>query len=76
MSEPKPHWFDARTTLPNRAIYEGEESRISELKVINCGGQEDYNKNVVKFYGFLSDFYEKELKPEPDEYDCLDEDEV
>lgn len=33
----------------------------------NCGSQEDYNKNVVKFYDFLSDFYERELKPEPDE---------
>lgn len=42
----------------------------------NCGSQEDYNKNVVKFYDFLSDFYEKELKPEPDEDDWLDEDEV
>ena len=41
----------------------------------NCGSQEDYNKNVVKFYDFLSDFYEKELKPEPDEDDWLDEDE-
>lgn len=76
LSEQKTNWFDARTTLPNRAIYEGEESHFSELKIINCGGQEDYNKNVIKFYGFLSDFYEKELKPEPDEDDWLDEDEV
>ena len=76
MSEQKTNWFDARTTLPNMAIYEGEESHFSELKVINCGSQEDYNKNVVKFYDFLSDFYEKELKPEPDEDDYLDEDEA
>ena len=38
LSEQKTHWFDARTTLPNREIIDGEESHFSELKVIDCGG--------------------------------------
>lgn len=37
----------------------------------NCGGQEDFNDNIIKFYGFLSDFYNEDLKDEYDE----DEDE-
>lgn len=37
----------------------------------NCGGQEDYNDNIIKFYDFLSDFYNEDLKDEYDE----DEDE-
>lgn len=32
------NWNDARTTLPNREIIDGEESHFSELKVIVCGG--------------------------------------
>lgn len=53
LSEQKTHWFDARTTLPNRAIYKGEESCFSELKIINCGGvlgnglYDFYNKRWV-----------------------------
>lgn len=54
LSEQKTNWFDARTTLPNREIIDGEESHFSELKVINCGGVVDpgfydfYNK---RWYG-------------------------
>ena len=40
----------------------------------NCGGQEDFNDNIIKFYGFLSDFYNEDLKDEYDE-DEYDEDE-
>lgn len=29
----------------------------------NCGSQENNNKNVIKFYRFLSKFYREELKP-------------
>ena len=53
LSEQKNNWFDARTTLPNRAIYKGEESCFSELKIINCGGvlgnglYDFYNKRWV-----------------------------
>ena len=37
----------------------------------NCGGQEDFNDNIIKFYDFLSDFYKEDLQDEYDE----DEDE-
>lgn len=48
MSEQKTNWFDARTTLPNREIIDEEESRFSELKIINYGGVVDHG---------LYDFY-------------------
>lgn len=37
----------------------------------NCGGQNDFNKNVIKFHDFLSDFYNGDLKEE--EYEDDDE---
>lgn len=33
----------------------------------NCGSQNDFNDNIIKFHNFLSDFYENNLKDEYDE---------